>query len=90
VVTGVAEPEDEESVELELLEEPAEPEVPEEPEAPEAPEPDATGAVVVDACVVVVVLRASAGSWPETSWRKIPPVLARKIAVATPTTRRRM
>jgi hypothetical protein len=85
VVTGVAEPEDEESVELELSEEP---EVSEEPEEPE--EPDATGAVVVDACVVGVVLRASAGSWPETSWRKIPPVLARKIAVATPTTRRRI
>ncbi len=79
-MTGVAEPEDEdeEAVEPELDDEPA------------SDDPDATEAVVVEAGAVVVWLRASAGSWPETSWTKIPPVQARKIAVATPTTRRRM
>jgi len=50
----------------------------------EVGELDATAALVVVECVLV--WRASAGSWPETSSTKIQPVLAMKIAVAPPTT----
>ena len=49
---------------------------------------DAADVLEVDACVVVWL--ASAGSWPETSWMTIPPVVVKKRAVAAPTTRRRM
>ena len=50
----------------------------------EVGELDATDALVVVECVLV--WRARAGSWPETSSTKIQPVLAMKIAVAPPTT----
>jgi hypothetical protein len=49
---------------------------------------DAGVAVVADAVLAAVV--ASAGSWPETSWTKIPPVVTTNRAAARPTTRRRM
>jgi hypothetical protein len=51
-----------------------------------AGELDATDALVAEAGLV---WRASAGSWPEASSKKIQPVLAMKIAVAPATTRRR-
>ena len=54
----------------------------------EGVELDATEPLEFDACVVVWL--ASAGSWPETSWMRIPPVVVMKSAVAAPTTRRRM
>ncbi|MGI8428550.1 MAG: hypothetical protein ACR2OB_04440, partial [Solirubrobacteraceae bacterium] len=48
-----------------------------EPRPDDGDDPDATDAPELEAWVVVW-LRASAGSWPETSWTKIPPVVARK------------
>jgi hypothetical protein len=71
----VAEPDDDEPDEFELGDE------------LEAGELDATEALLVEC---VLVWRARAGSWPETSSTKIQPVLAMKIAVAPPTTRRLM
>jgi hypothetical protein len=79
VVTAVAEPDDVEPAELEV----------ERDDEPVVGDPVATATDDVDVCAVVW-LRASAGSWPETSWRKIAPVLAMKIAVVAPTTRRRI
>jgi hypothetical protein len=82
VVKGVTEPVDEE---------PAESELETDEDEFDGEDPDATDALEVDPVVVVVwLLRASAGSWPDMSWRKIPPVVARKTAVAAPTTRRRI
>jgi hypothetical protein len=71
----VAEPDDDEPDEFELGDE------------LKAGELDATDALLLEC---VLVWRASAGSWPETSSTKIQPVLAMKIAAAPPTTRRRM
>lgn len=72
MVTGVAEPDEDES----------------DADEPDEVELDAADVFEVDACVVVWL--ASAGSWPETSWMTIPPVVVKKRAVAAPTTRRRM
>ena len=80
VVTAVAECDDEEPDEFELEDEPEGVEL-------EGVELDATDVVKVDVCVFWL---ASAGSCPDTSWRTIPPVVVMKIAVAAPTTRRRM
>lgn len=81
VVKGVAGPDDEES----------EPKLDEDEDEDAGVDPDATDVVDVDAGGVVVWLpRASAGSWPDTSCTKTPPVVARKIAVAAPMARRRI
>lgn len=70
-----------------------------EPDEVDAPdEPDDVVVVVGEVVAVpvlateavVVVLLASAGSWPETSWTRMPPVVAMNVAVATPTIRRRI
>jgi hypothetical protein len=46
--------------------------------------------VVVAAAVFAAAALASAGSWPVTSCAPIPPLLARKMAVAVATTRVRI
>jgi hypothetical protein len=56
----------------------------------EVVEVDAAGVEVVVADAVLAAVVASAGSWPETSWTKIPPVVTTNRAAARPTTRRRM
>jgi hypothetical protein len=53
----------------------------------------AAAATVVDALTLLAfaaALRVSAGSWPVTSWTKMPPVVASRVAVAIATTRRRI
>lgn len=78
-MTGDNDPEDELDPELD-------------PELNCAPEPE----LVVDAeaddpePAVAGAFLASAGSWPVTSWMKIPAEVARKVAVASPATRRRI